>query len=141
MTLLQDEYQIKRATDASMIAFSRLGIAIPDQVVYMPYTKLYSRADFSRVGDGYPTLTWVWDVLSRNTVSTFLELLNGNEYADVVIRCEVRDGTYPSAIASFKTFSAIMYKPLLSGTDGVSVARSTKTYQTVVVKFKKLIEL
>lgn len=139
MTSLQDEYQIRRSTDPAMMSFTVLRLPIPDQEIYATAAKIYARADFSRVGDGYPSLTWVWDVLSWGNLATLLDLLDGAEYTDVRVRCETRDGTYPNAIASFKTFTAVMLKPIMSGTDGVPIARSSNAYQTVTLRFRKLV--
>lgn len=138
---LFDEYQIRRSSDPDMMSFARLDIPIPDQVVYHEYAVVYQRADHSRVGDGYPTLTWTWDVLSRERLATLLSVLDGEDYADVRIRTDARDGEESNAFSSFKTFDAVMWKPILSGKEGTPIARSSRAFQTVTVTFRKLVEV
>ena len=139
MKNLLDEYQIRRSGDSTLFSFAKLGLSIPDQIVYRVASVYYGRADYSRVGDGFPQLTWVWDVLSRSTLAILLTLLDGNDYADVVVRTDTRTGEDPNPLPSFTTFTAVMWKPLLSGEEGVMVARSNLAYQTVSVKFRKLV--
>ena len=138
MTTLHDEYQIRRAADPAMMSFTRLGLPIPDQVVYREFAKYYVRADQSRVGDGFPILLWVWDILTDRKLSILLSILDGAEYAVVRVRSEARTGIEPNPIASFKTFDAVMLKPVISGEEGIPVARSHVALQTVTVQFRKL---
>lgn len=138
MTLLQNEYQIRRSTDPAMMSFTRLELPLPDQVVYRTASAYYVRADQSRVGDGYPTLLWVWDVLSIRKLSILLSLLDGAEYANVRVRSEAKDGTQPNPYASFVTFDGVMLKPIVSGDEGLPIARSHNAMQTVSVQFRKL---
>jgi hypothetical protein len=135
---LIDEYQIRRSTDASMMSFAKLGLPLPDQIVYKPYAIMYERADNSRVGDGYPSLTWTWDVISRSKLATLLTLLDGAEYTNVRIRTDIRDGVDGNAPSAFRTFDAIMWKPDLGGNEGIMIARSHQAYQTVIITFRKL---
>jgi hypothetical protein len=138
MTLLTEEYQIRRSTDPAMVPFTRLKLPLPDQTIYREHAKYYLRADQSRVGDGFPTLTWVWDILTDNKLSILLGFLDGNDYADVRVRTEARLGTTANAEVSFLTFDAVMLKPILSGQEGVPVARSHTALQTVSVNFRQL---
>jgi len=141
MKALTEEYQIRREAETYMIPFTRLDIPIPDQIVYSPHATTYIRADHTRIGDGYPTLTWTWDVLSRTGAYKLLSLLDGAEYANVRIRTDIRDGTNPNAASAFRLFDAIMWKPQLSGQEGIMIARSHEAYQTFVLTFKKLVEV
>lgn len=138
MSILTDAYQIRRAADPALMSFTMLKLPLPDQVVYREHAIYYPRADFSRVGDGYPSLTWVWDVLSDNKLSILLAVLDGAEYADVRVRTEARTGDYSNPTASMKTFDAVMLKPIVSGEEGIPVARSHLAMQTVTVQFRKL---
>jgi len=141
MSSLFDEYQIRRAADPAMVSFSRLGLPIPDQVLFRESGIAYIRADLSRVGDGYPSVTWVWDVLSRHNVYKFVSILDGETYASVRIRTDKRDGEQGNPEASFTLYDAIMWKPILSGQEGTPIARSSLAFQTVSIEFRKLVEV
>ena len=139
MKNLLDEYKIRRSAGSTLFSFAKLGLPLPDQVVYTVASVYYGRADYSRVGDGYPQLVWVWDVLSRNKLAILLTLLDGADYADVVVRTDTRTGENPNPIPAFTTFTAVMWKPLLSGEEGVMIARSHLAFQTVSINFRKLV--
>ena len=139
MNCVDSTYKIGR-TLTSMMTLSSLDIAIPDQITYQPYTGVYIRGDLSRVGDGFPMVSWVWDVISASRLSKLLQFLDGETYKAVYIRTDIRDATFAKPSESFKTFSAIMWKPLLYGEEGTPIARSIKSYQTVNVQFVGLVE-
>lgn len=136
-----DEYQIRRAADPAMMSLGRLSLPVPDQVVFREYALVYVRADLSRVGDGYSSLTWVYDVLTRAHINSFVSLLGGANYASVRLRTDTRDGEYAGVTASFKLYDAVMWKPVLSGQEGISIARSDVAFQTVSINFRKLQEV
>jgi len=138
MTTLTDEFQIRRAAGSTLMSFTMLRLPIPDQVIYREAAKYYMRADFSRVGDGFPTLTWVWDVLSDAKLSILLTILDGEDYASVRVRTSARTGVEPGPAAAFKTFDCVMLKPVVSGEEGIPVARSQLAMQTVTVQFREL---
>lgn len=136
-----EEYKIRRSTDPDLMSFERLKLPPPDQVVFREYGLVYVRADHSRVGDGYPSLTWVYDVISRANLYKFVALLGGEDYASVRIRTDTRDAEHAGVETSFKIFDAVMWKPVLSGQEGTSIARSDLAFQTVSINFRKLQEV
>lgn len=117
-----------------------LGVGIPDQVIYDPSATHYERADQTRVGDGFARVTWIWDNIALSRLSALLDFLDGADYAQVYINTDVREGSKVAPSSAFKTFYAIMWRPILSGEEGVPVARSPYAYQTVAIQFRKLIE-
>lgn len=134
------QYGIGR-TMMAMATLRQLGIAAPDQIVYAPGTAVYVRGDGSRVSDGGTIADWIWDVISIERLAALLDYLDGAEYANVYIQTNKFDGTYPNPRTSFATFSCIMWKPVLSGSEGVGVAASPYAAQTVRVRFVNLIEV
>ena len=133
------DYKIGRSL-TTLITLRDLGIAVPDQVVYQPSSSYYVRGDLTRVGDGFTTVSWVWDIISIDRIARLLEILDGGSYANVYIKTDVRDGTFAIAKNAFKVYSAIMWKPLLFGQEGTPVARSPYTLQTVNIQFVNLVE-
>lgn len=127
-------------SSSTLILLSDMKIPPPDQVIYNPASSYYVRADQSRVADGFPSVEWVWDTISISRLSLLLDFLDGEQYADVYIQTDKRDGTFPTPMSSFAVFSAIMLMPVLSGEEGVPVARSPYVMQTVQINFRKLIE-
>lgn len=117
-----------------------LGIASPDQVVFQPASTFYSRSDFSRVGDGFIAVSWVFDVISIDRLANLLSYLNGSTWNDVYIRTDMRDGTVPMAENAFKVYSCIMWKPMLFGKEGNPVAKSVLAMQSVNIQFMNLVE-
>lgn len=134
------DYQIGD-TPTQMVTLRQLGIAPPDQVVFKPSTTYYARADFQRVGDGFASCDWIWDIISLSRLSNLLSFLNGQESASLYIATDKRDGTHPNPKTSFAVFSAIMWKPIITGEEGVHVAKSPYALQTVKVQFVYMVEL
>lgn len=127
-------------TPQGIVSLKLLHVPLPDQVVYQPAAAFYQRADFSRVGDGFASIQWIWDVISLSSLYKLLEFVGSETYANLYIQSDVRDGTYPNPASSFKVFSAVMWKPILTGQEGVSVVRTAKAYQTVKIAFMNVIE-
>jgi hypothetical protein len=128
------------ASLTAMVALRDLNIGVPDQVTFKPAGLSYVRADYSRVSDGAAMASWVWDIISIHKLALLLNFLNGTTFASVYIQTDVRDGTFAIPKNAFKVFSAIMWKPLLYGEDGVPVARSPYAMQTVNIQFVNLVE-
>ncbi len=132
------DYEIGRSL-TTMANLRDLDIAPPDQVIYVPAFVYYVRGDGSRVGDGVSKCDWIWDMLSLHRVATLLDYLDGEDFANVYVRTDMRDGTFPNPRISFETFSAIMWKPLLFGKEGIGVATSPYVMQTVKIQFVNLV--
>jgi len=128
-------------TATTMMLLSDMKLAPPDQVVWRPSAVHYPRADFSRVGDGFSSFDWIWDTISIARLSSLLKLLNGAESVRLYAVTDKRDGTYPNPRSAFSVFWATMWKPVLSGEEGVSVVKSPYVMQTVKVQFVNAIEL
>lgn len=133
------DYKIGEAL-SKLVPLSYLGIAAPDQVTYRPASVYYVRSDLSRIGDGFSTVTWVWDMMSIINMSKLLSYLGTADYVSLYIKTDVRDGTYNKPSLAFKVYSCIMWKPILSGEEGVPVAKSPYVLQTVQLKFIDLVE-
>jgi hypothetical protein len=134
------EYRIGYAAD-NTISLDSMGLAPPDQVVYRPATLYYVRGDFTRVGDGFAAADWVWDTIGLSKLSLLLSFLADEDSAEVYIQTDKREGLSPNPKASFGIFRCIMWKPILSGEDGVHVVRTPYVLQTVRVQFRRLIEI
>jgi hypothetical protein len=124
----------------ALVTLRNIGLAAPDQVTFRPASVYYVRADLTRVGDGFSSATWVWDMMSTERMSKLLSFLSGADYVRLYIKTDVRDGTHALPRNAFKVFSAIMWKPIVSGEEGVPVAKSPYVLQTVQVKFVDLLE-
>jgi len=138
--IICDGYKIG-STVSDLVTLQNLGVAIPDQVVYRPASVYYTRADFSRVGDGFASIEWIWDTISISRLSNLLAYLGGDTFKRLYIVTDKRDGTYPNTRIAFAMFDVMMWKPVLSGEEGVSVAKSTYVMQTVKIQFVDAIEL
>lgn len=117
-----------------------LKIPIADQVVYSPASVYYFRADGTRVGDGFASALWVWDVISGTNLALLLEVLDGADWVRLYVKSDKRDGDYAAPEEGFSVWYAIMYRPILSGSEGVPIARSSQAYQSVKIMFRLLSE-
>lgn len=132
------DYRIGTAA-ADLVKLRDLGIAPPDQVIFQPAAVYYPRGDLSRVGDGYATVHWIWDMISIHKLANLLEFLDGADWANVYIYTDRRDGRFWSPSQAFNTYSAIMWWPLVFGREGTPVARSPYVMQTVDIQFKNVV--
>ena len=141
MSLCRDfDYAIGNSPSV-LITLRSMRIPAPDQVVFRPYAILRPRADFSRVGDGFASFDWIYDISALSTLYKLLTFLQGNESQQVYVRTDQRTADYPNPEPSFKLYQAIMWKPALSGSEGVWVARSPYAIQTPKISFVNAIEL
>lgn len=131
-------------TSTTMNRLIDAGVPVPDQVT-MGFSNYYVLADGTRVGDGYLQCVWVWDVLSRESLYALLNPLGltvaTTRSVSVFIHTDTRDGLDPLPVQGFRTYEAIMYVPVLSGQEGVSITRSPYNYQSVKVSFNRLQEV
>ena len=134
------DYQLG-LSPTGVIPLSKLRLPEPDQVVYRPAAIYYVRSNFTRVSDGYVSTEWIWDTMSIGRLSKLLSFLAGEDYANVYLVTDKRDGTYPNPKVSFGMFSAIMWKPILSGDEGIHVAQSPYVVQTIKINFVHMVEL
>lgn len=136
-----DDTQFKIGlTPTSMASLRDLHIPPPDTVVYSPAATYHVRADFTRVGDGFSSTDWIWDVMSLSRIHNLLSFLDGEESRALYIQTEKKDGLYPNPRVGFGLFYCIMWKPILSGEDGVMIVGSPYAYQTIRIRFVNLVE-
>lgn len=132
-------YQIG-STPTGLMSLRELNIPVPDQVVFRPMAAYYVRADFTRVGDGFASTDWIWDVLDLNSVYKLLSFLGGEESVALYVVTDKRDGTIPNPATAFGLYYSIMWKPIMSGEEGVPIARSQVALQTVRLRFVNMVE-
>ena len=136
-----DDTQYQIGTNINRLAsLKRIGVPPPDTTVFSPAASYHVRSDFTRVGDGFASTEWIWDTMSLSRLFNLLSFLNGADWASVYIATEKKDGFYPNPRTGFSVFSAIMWKPMLSGEDGVMLVGSPYVYQTVRIRFVNLVE-
>lgn len=124
----------------NLASLRRMQIPIPDQVIYAPASIYYVRADGTRVGDGFATINWIWDVISRHRLASLLELMEGADFHYTYVKSDKRDGDYALPEEGYSVFYTIMYRPILSGQEGVPIARTANSYQSVKLQFRILSE-
>lgn len=129
-------------TSSTLVKLRQAQLPPPDQVVMLPTAVNYVRGDASRVGDGYRSCQWIWDVISIERLSIFLRLAGlaeGATSTTVYISTPLREGVYNKP--NFRTYSTVMYKPLMTGKEGTPIARSPYAWQSVKVMFNKMVEV
>jgi hypothetical protein len=124
----------------NLISLRDMKVAPPDTVVWRKNAVNYVRGDFTRVGDGFASAEWIWDTITISRLSNLLYFLAGEDWASVYIQTHKNDGTYPAPELQFGVFSAIMWKPIIGGDDGVQIVGSPYTMQTVRIRFVNLVE-
>ena len=122
----------------NLSTLKRMKVPIPDQVIYAPASLYYVRADGTRVGDGFASLGWIWDVISRENLAILLEILGGDDYVYTYVKSDKRDGNYALPEEGYDIFYSILWRPILSGNEGVPIARSPVSYQSVRLQFRVL---
>ena len=132
------DYRIGLVAD-TLVKLRDMNISPPDQVVFQPAAKYRVRGDLTRVGVGYATVHWIWDVASLERLANLLEFLDGEDSADVYIYTDRRDGRTHAPAEAFNVYSAKMWWPLLYGDEGVPIARSPYAFQTIDIQFKNVV--
>lgn len=129
-------------SSTNLINLRRAAIPVPDQVVMQQAARYYVRGDATRVSDGYRSCQWIWDVLAIETLASLMRLVGmaaGDTYKNVYIYTDLRDGL--AALPEFRTYGAVMYMPVLAGSEGVPIARSPYALQSIKITFNKLVEV
>ena len=81
-----------------LINLRRALIPVPDQVVMQEAARNYVRGDATRVADGYRACQWIWDVMSSETLASFMRLVDivdADTYKEVYIFTDSRNGLTP----------------------------------------------
>ena len=139
---MSDENKYALGTDPNNLpTLRRMEIPMPDQVVFDKASVYYVRSDGTRVGDGYSVASWIYDVISIHKLASLLEVLDGEDFGYVYVTTDTRDGDISLPEEGFKMYCAIMWRPILSGSEGVPIARSSKSFQSVKIRFKLLYEM
>lgn len=125
---------------AALITLRQLNISVPDQATFQRASVYYTAADMSRVGDGFPVASWIWDVISLVRLSSLLSFLDGKDSNTVYIRTDERDALNALPRNSFKVYQAIMWKPILSGQEGTPIVRTPYAIQSVQIRFVGMVE-
>lgn len=126
-------------TIATLAPLSYLNVAPPDQALFFPSSANIVRWDYSRVGDGYAAAHWIYDVISAPRLYTLLSFLDGAESKELYVATPLMNGLQP--YAEYDVFYGTLWRPSLSGQEGVPIARSLSAYQTVKLQFVNLIEV
>jgi hypothetical protein len=132
-------YQIG-TSPTTLLKLRDLSVPPPDQVIFRPAATYYVRADFKRVGDGFASADWIWDVLDLSSMYKLLSFLNGEDSVALYVVTDRRDGTIPNPKNAFELFYSIMWKPIMSGEEGTPIARSPYALQTVKLSFVHMVE-
>lgn len=126
-------------TAQTLAPLRRMEIPVPDQAVYSPASIYYVRGDKTRVGDGASSCSWIYDAIALDTLYKLLAFLQGADYKRLYIRTDTRDASSPTPRGMFNVYYCIMYKPILSGQEGVNIARSPYALQSVKLSFVDLV--
>lgn len=107
---------------AAMFPLRNFGLPVP-RVMYRPFQVLYVRGDITREGDGPISVEWVWDTAHVERVSSLIRFLfsdneNTQYVENIFVRTDKRLGHHARPSLAFATFQAIVWRPLLDGTDG-----------------------
>lgn len=132
------DYQI--GTDVTaMLPLRRLGVPAPDVPVGSTAAVYYTRADGTRIGDGFTSVAWVYDIISRTALSRLMKFLGNSDWARVYIKTDIRDGNEALPRNAFGVYYGIMYRPILTGEEGSPIAGSMGAFQSVKIQFVDLV--
>lgn len=131
----QDHHYMLGTSQTTMASLQQLRIPLPDTVTGAKASTFYIRTDMHRVGDGFAYFSWVWDIISREALSVIYSMLGDADSVTVYVRTNIQDSVSPSPSLDFHTYSAIMYRPIMTGDDGTPVARSQYSYQSLKLQF------
>lgn len=136
-TLRNTAYSIG-VSHTNMMRLYDLSIPAPDQTV-ISYSRYYVRLDGTKVADGYMRCVWMWDVLSRASLSILMNAIGATEsdtYKMCYIGTDVRNSVIN--IPYFRIYQATLHIPILDGNDGVMIAKSALGYQSIKLLFNRL---
>lgn len=86
-------------------------------------------------GDGFPNFVWTWPVLSQSQYNIFEAAIPATDASvKLYVRTRINDGT-------FKTFYAVMARPVFSGDDGTPSELDVPTYNNVTLHFSHAVAL
>ena len=125
----------------NMIRLTELGIPLPDDWDYKPYSEEYRRPDGLVTGDGWPSAMWIWseDNIGQSQIDQFLDFfaLDADASVTVYIRTPISRGRGDKV--NTDDFQVVMKRPI-HGEDKQSVIRAAgMVWEGFTLHFTRLV--
>ena len=144
MSSYKIDYRIGTDFDDPLLAggdFTRVihrGLPAPDRWTFTPYSVVKVRGDGRSVGDGNPTASWMWELLSQQQLNNLLAFFASDADASVElkIRTPVERGV---GRVDTGDYTAIMHRPVVGEGKTMIPESTSPVWEEVALMFTKLI--
>lgn len=113
------------------------GLPLPDRWVFTPYSVSKVRGDGRSIGDGNPTASWIWELLSQQQLNNLLAFFANDADASVElnIRTPVERGV---GRVDTGDYTAVMHRPIMGESKNMIPESTSPVWEEVTLRFTKL---
>jgi hypothetical protein len=121
----------------NFIALIHRGLPAPDRWTFTPYSTTKVRGDGRSIGDGYPTASWTWEVLSQQQLDNLLRFFASD--ADASVAIYIRTPTERGFRVEPGDYTAIMHRPIMGDSKTMIPDSTAPVWEEVTVQFTRLV--
>lgn len=126
-------------SSVNIIELRNMGIPVPDEWSFVPYSRVETCGDGTRKGFGTGVATWKWDILTQLHVNKLLDYITGDEASAALYISTATDRG--GSAQTFDDYSAI-FDRITDGQGKTLFPRTSRpvVYQNVTASFTHLVE-
>lgn len=124
------------ASGGTLIRLIHRGLPNPDRWTFIPYATTYLTSDGESKGDGYPSATWMWELLSQIQLNALLEFFSAD--TDASVEVDIRTPTERGARVGTTDYTAIMHRPIGGENKEMIKDSASPVWTEVTMRFTRL---
>ena len=129
------DYRIA-ASGGTLVRLIHRGLPNPDRWTFIPYAKTYFTSDGASKGDGHPSATWTWELLSQLQLNALLEFFSAD--TDASVEVDIRTPTERGARVGTTDYTAIMHRPIAGDNKEMIKDSASPVWTEVTMRFTRL---
>ncbi len=129
------DYRIA-ASGGTLIRLIHRGLPNPDRWTFIPYATTYFTSDGESKGDGYPSATWTWELLSQIQLNALLAFFSAD--TDASVEVDIRTPTERGARVGTTDYTAIMHRPIAGDNKEMIKDSVSPVWTEVTMRFTRL---
>ena len=122
---------------ANLIRLNERGISNPVDWTYLPYAVTRLRGDLRSVGDGFPSVSWMFERMSQEALNRILAFFSSDTDASVSVYIRTPTERGPKTIE--RDFSAVMHRPTFAEGKSAIPQSGYPVWSNVTIRFTGLV--
>lgn len=134
------DLEIGATVDTLMDLWAR---SVPEPIgwIYLPYSHVEVGGDGRSRGFGFPTASWIWDVLSQDQLNVFFDFFAADTDASVQLYIWTYKDVGRGLGVMLGRYQAIMHRPVDGAGKTLYPQSRTPIYNDVTINFTHLVSV